>query len=121
MRTCSGPAGTFGNFTSTCIQRCCGAGNESVYSTAWAQADELIRTRTTTARARLTIAPSISKVLRTQPGEFLARGHEHGQIGIGVFQDLEALLVIPGRFVLVSGLRIQTAEHRVRVGGGRVE
>ncbi len=34
MRTCSGPAGTSGKTTSTCIHRCCGSGNDKRYSTA---------------------------------------------------------------------------------------
>jgi hypothetical protein len=34
MRTCSEPAGTSENTTSTCIHRCCGSGNDNRYSTA---------------------------------------------------------------------------------------
>ena len=33
MRTCSGPGGTSGKTTSTCIHRCCGSGNDSRYCT----------------------------------------------------------------------------------------
>src|SRR5688572_32960420 len=64
MRSCTGPGGTFGNRASTCIQRCSGAGNDSVYSIAGAcaHAGTLTTTTISSAKKRLAITVSLARI-----------------------------------------------------------
>ena len=68
------------NVTSTCIQRCSGAGNDSLYSTgACAHADELTRRMTMTARNRFAIPLSMPRTLAAEDTEDTERQY----VGLG--------------------------------------